>query len=116
MTKQIFFFQMKIYYTTTNMALQYINHSANLCLSILTDKNLKRFDKGFLIGMILIDLQKTFDTIDHEILFQKLKTIRFSKGTCGLDIIFLSEYFLLILNVSSQILEIFLLGCHKGLS
>ena len=44
------------------------NHSTNLLLSFLTDKALKGFDKGFLTGMILTDLQKAFDTIDHEIL------------------------------------------------
>ena len=44
------------------------NHSTNLLLSFLTDKVLKGFDEGFLTGMILIDLQKAFDTIDHEIL------------------------------------------------
>ena len=42
---------------------------------------LKAFDEGLLTGTILIDLQKAFDTIDHEILFQNLKAIRFSKGT-----------------------------------
>ena len=57
------------------------NHSTNRCLSFLTDKILKRFDEGLLTGIILIDLQKVFDTIDHEILLQKLKAIRFSKGT-----------------------------------
>ena len=29
----------------------------------------------------LINLWKAFDNIDHEIWLQKLKTIRFSKGT-----------------------------------
>ena len=47
------------------------NHSTNLCLSFLTDKILKGFDKGLLTGMILIDLQKAFGTIDQEILFKK---------------------------------------------
>ena len=45
------------------------NHSTNLCLSFLTDKILKGFDEGQLTGMILIDLQKVFDTIHDEILF-----------------------------------------------
>ena len=34
----------------------------------------------------------------------------------SLDIIFLSEYFLLILKVSSRILERFIVDYHKGLS
>ena len=41
------------------------NHSTNLCLSFLTDKILKGFDEGLLNGMILIGLQKAFDTINH---------------------------------------------------
>ena len=32
-------------------------------------------------GMILIDLQKAFDTIDHNVLLQKLYAIGFSKRT-----------------------------------
>ena len=53
------------------------NHPTNLCLSFLTDKNLKGFDEGLLTRMILIDLQKAFDTINHEILLKKPETIRF---------------------------------------
>ena len=48
------------------------NHSTSLSLSFLTDKVLKGFDGGLLTGMILIDLQKAFDKIDHKILFQKM--------------------------------------------
>ena len=54
------------------------NHLANLCLSFLTDKILKGFDEGLLTGMILIDLQKAFDTINHEILLKKLEAVSFS--------------------------------------
>ena len=43
----------------------------------LTDKILKGFAESLLTGMILIDLQKAFDTIIHEIQFQKLTAIRF---------------------------------------
>ena len=54
------------------------NHSTNLCLSFLTYKILKDFDEGLLTGMVLIDLQNAFDTINHEILLKKLEAIGFS--------------------------------------
>ena len=50
-------------------------------MSFLTDKVLKDFNEGLLTGMILTDLQRTVDTIDHEVLLQKLKVIKFSKST-----------------------------------
>ena len=54
------------------------NHSTDTCLSFLNDKILKGFDDGLVTGMILIDLQKAFDTINHDILLKKLGIIAFS--------------------------------------
>ena len=39
-------------------------HYTDICLSYLNDEILKSFDKDLTTGMILIDLQKAFDTID----------------------------------------------------
>ena len=55
------------------------SHSTDFSLSFVNDKILKGFDEGLITGMILIDLQKAFDTIDHDILLQKLYVIGFSK-------------------------------------
>ena len=48
------------------------NHSTNYCLSFLNDKILNSFEQGLITGMILIDLQKTFGTIHHDILLQNI--------------------------------------------
>ena len=56
------------------------NHSTDSCLSYLNDKILEGFDNGDITGMILIDLQKAFDTINHKILLDKLVFIGFSKN------------------------------------
>ena len=53
------------------------NHSTDTSLAYLTDKILTGFDSGLLTGMILIDLQKAFDTINHNILLRKMSTLRF---------------------------------------
>ena len=45
------------------------NHLTKLCLAHFTYKKLKGFVEGLLTGMIFIDLQKAFDTINHEVLF-----------------------------------------------
>ena len=44
-------------------------HSTDTCLSLLNDKILTGIDNGLLTGMILIDLQKAFETIEDEIFF-----------------------------------------------
>ena len=56
-------------------------HSTDFCLSYLNDKILKGFDNGLFTGLILIDLQKVFDTIDHNVLLGKLKATGFCDNT-----------------------------------
>ena len=53
-------------------------YSTDSCLSFLTDKISTGFDSGLFTGMILIDLQKAFDTIDHELLLEKMVFLGFS--------------------------------------
>ena len=47
----------------------------------MNDKILKDFDDGLVTGMILIDLQKVFDTINHDMRLKKLSIIGFSDHT-----------------------------------
>ena len=44
----------------------------------LTDFIKDELSKGNFVGMVLIDLQKAFDTVDHAILSEKLKSIGIS--------------------------------------
>ena len=63
--------QLKIYVTEFNIIYKFqsgfrSDFSTNTCLSYLHDNIIKGFYKGEYTGLILIDLQKAFDTIDHE--------------------------------------------------
>ena len=57
------------------------NHSIDTALSFLTNKISNGFDSGMLTGMVLIDLQKAFDTIDYEILLKKIPFLGFAATT-----------------------------------
>ena len=56
------------------------NFSTHSCLSYLSNKIANSFESGLHTGMILFDLQKAFDTIDHEILINKLEFLGFSRN------------------------------------
>ena len=71
-------------------------HSTDLCLSYLNDKILKGFDNGLFTGMILIDLQKAIDTIDHKILLEKSKAIGFCDNTVNWFLLYLNDWAFLV--------------------
>ena len=48
-----------------------MNHSTYLCLAQLTEFFATDMDKQMHTGMILVDLQKAFDILDHEVLLEK---------------------------------------------
>ena len=50
-------------------------YSTDSCLIGLTDFIKREISHGNLVGMVLIDLQKAFDTVDHGILNEKLRSI-----------------------------------------
>ena len=53
------------------------NHSTDLCLAQLIDIVATGMDKQMHTGMILVDLQKAFDTLDHGVLLEKMKYFGF---------------------------------------
>ena len=52
------------------------NFSTNTCFGHLTDKITTGFEKDLFTGMILINLQKAFNNIDHQILLKKNEIFR----------------------------------------
>ena len=57
------------------------NHSTNMALTILMDRVLSAIDKGDYAVGLFIDLQKAFDTVNHNILLNKLNKYGI-RGNC----------------------------------
>ena len=53
-------------------------HSTSTCLIDVTNRILQNIDRGRLTGMIFLDLTKAFDTIDHDVMLNKLLDLGFS--------------------------------------
>ena len=79
MNKQVFFLSNnKILYNHHSRFWK--NHSENSSLEFLYDKILKGFDKSLMTGVILLDLQKEFDTTGDDILLKKIGCYWFLKS------------------------------------
>ena len=53
------------------------NFPTDFCLAQLTDYIIKDMNKRQHTGMILIDLQKAFDTLDHDVLIKEMECVCF---------------------------------------
>ena len=64
------------------------HHSTDTALISLSNMIFENMDQGNFTGLILLDLQKAFDTVNHEILLHKLKLI----GACPKTVTWFKSY------------------------
>ena len=80
------------------------NHSTDLCLAQLIDAVATGMDKQIHTGIILVDLQKAFDTLDHGVRLEKMKYFGFRVSIIKWFESYLSnrKFFVCIDNVFSE--------------
>ena len=67
------------------------SHWTDSCLQYLTDFIRGELNFGKPCGMILIDLKKAFDTVDHSLLYSKLSALGMSPPTLRWLVFYLSD-------------------------
>lgn len=91
------------------------NHSCSTALTNMTEKWLSALDKGDLVGIVLVDLKKAFDSVNHQMLLQKLKIYGCSSVTLEWFKSYLSDrnQYVSLHNVQSKSSEV-LCGVPQG--
>jgi len=84
--EKVIFDQVEEYLSSNNLLYDFQSgfrkgFSTDTCLIHLSDYIRFQMDTGNLVGMVLLELQKAFDTVDHGILLMKLKALGLSKVT-----------------------------------
>ena len=64
------------------------DHSVETLLTDLTDHSLRQMDAGNITAVVLLDMSSAFDTVDHPILIQRLR----SSGVAGLALQWFKSY------------------------
>ena len=64
------------------------NHSVGTLLTNLTDDVLQQMDKGNVTALVLLDMSSAFDTVDHGILLNQLR----SQAVCGTALSWFASY------------------------
>ena len=80
-----------------------MDHPTDPCMDQLIDFASNGMDKQMDTGMILVDLQKAFDTLDHGFLLEKIKYFGFQTSVIKWFESYLSSRkFLVCIDVSSE--------------
>ena len=56
-------------------------HSTETCLNEITDFIYEEIDKGNLVGLASLNLSKAFDSIDHDLLIEKLRSLNLGENS-----------------------------------